>query len=477
MAACFVSSSIRICVSILLVVCLLVSGEAVAENRHYATVPLSSLVGGASSSSAARAAAVAGHGGRDSVIRVVHNPNFRLLDQSEILRRDEARVASLQSRMIPGHQNGVTKRELSASSGARIPTTSGLNVGNGNYLVTVELGSQRKKLQLTMDTGSPLTWTQCQPCATSCYNQPDPIFDPSASSTYSNISCSSSSCSRLFAVPQSCPSDNACRYSISYGDNSTSGGQVATDTLALTSTVKLPNYIFGCGRDNKGLFNGTDGLLGLSNDGIFSMVTQSASRFGKYFSYCLPPSTNSAGFLAFGNTTERSLNSTSLGFTPLVTVPENPSFYGIRIIGISVGGVPLPVSSSRILMNSSSIIDSGTVITRLPAKVYSALRSAFRKSMTRYPKAPGNVLLDTCYDFSKFSTITYPRIVINFSGGVNVDLDISGIFFGDSTQMCLAFSPGTINGLLIYGNVQQRTFEIGYDVAGRKLEFRANGCS
>jgi hypothetical protein len=78
-----------------------------------------------------------------------------------------------------------------------IPAKDGSTVGSGNYIVTVGLGTPKKDLSLIFDTGSDITWTQCQPCARSCYKQKEQIFDPSQSTSYTNISCSSSICNSL----------------------------------------------------------------------------------------------------------------------------------------------------------------------------------------------------------------------------------------------------------------------------------------
>ncbi|KAI4302185.1 hypothetical protein MLD38_037966 [Melastoma candidum] len=236
--------------------------------------------------------------------------------------------------------------------------------------------------------------------------------------------------------------------------------------------------MFGCGQDNKDFIGTFDGFLGLSNDQI-SMVSQTSSRFGRYFSYCLPTSVASKGFLTFGNSSIRGPNPATLGYTPLVTVPQSSSFYGIKIIGISVGGTPLPPLSSKVLVNSSAMIDSGTVISRLPPTVYHALSSAIRKSLANYTMVPAVSIFDTCYDFSKVQTIPDPKIAISFSGGVTIDLDVSGIYFaGSLSQVCLAFAANSADSdLVIYGNTQQKTFEIIYDVAGRKLGFSPKGCS
>ncbi|KAI4302186.1 hypothetical protein MLD38_037967 [Melastoma candidum] len=132
-----------------------------------------------------RGALFGGGGGEGgiSTLEVVHKEHPDLL---RMLHHDDMRVRRLQS------TNG-TRPDVS------IPTSSGKSVGSANYLVTVSLGTPGKKLQLIMDTGSDVTWTQCSPCVTSCYNQTDAIFDPSKSSTYANISCSSSICTTIFS--------------------------------------------------------------------------------------------------------------------------------------------------------------------------------------------------------------------------------------------------------------------------------------
>lgn len=106
---------------------------------------------------------------------------------SDVLRRDEARVNWINSKLSINSQ----------PDSANLPAKDGSSVGSGNYIVSVGFGTPAKYLSLIFDTGSDLTWTQCKPCIRSCYNQKDPIFDPSLSSSYSNISCSSDLCSSL----------------------------------------------------------------------------------------------------------------------------------------------------------------------------------------------------------------------------------------------------------------------------------------
>ncbi|KAH7839161.1 hypothetical protein Vadar_000605 [Vaccinium darrowii] len=59
------------------------------------------------------------------------------------------------------------------------------------------------------------------------------------------------------------------------------------ETLTLTPFDVFPNFTFGGGVDNGGLFGGSAGLLGLGRNPV-SLVGQTASKYGNYFSYCLP---------------------------------------------------------------------------------------------------------------------------------------------------------------------------------------------
>ncbi|XP_042513340.1 aspartyl protease family protein At5g10770-like [Macadamia integrifolia] len=393
--------------------------------------------------------------------------NAKLHDFRQLLIDDQARVKSIHSK--------ISNKDPLEDSAVKVPATSGQSLGTGNFVVTIGLGTPKKPCTLVFDTGSDLTWIQCQPCVGQCYSQQDPIFNPSASSTYSNISCNSASCNQLqSATGNSRPCGSTCIYQVQYGDGSYSVGYFAADTLTLSSSDVFPKFKFGCGENNQGLFGTADGLLGLGRDPV-STVSQTSQKYGKLFSYCLPSSTSSTGFLAFGSQVG---TSSKAQYTPLLTDSNNPSFYFLTITGISVGGKSLSISQS-VFTTSETIIDSGTVITRLPPAAYSALRTAFRQAMSKYPTASAYSLLDTCYNLNGYSTVSIPTIVLHFSGGANLNVDQSGILVqASSTQYCLAFAGNSAaTDVAILGNMQQQTHEVVYNVAGGKLGFGAGACS
>ncbi|KAI7989612.1 Aspartyl protease family protein [Camellia lanceoleosa] len=331
------------------------------------------------------------------------------------------------------------------------------STGSSTYLVTVGFGTPKRDYALIFDTGSDPTWMQCKTCR-KCYKQDHQMFDPSQSTSYHNGSCKS---------------NNSNTYDQEYGDGSYSNGILGCDTLTLDSDV-ITNFEFGCGQENSGEFDAdVAGILGLGR-GKLSLISQTASKFGKSFGYCLPtPQNPNSGYLLFGKHA-KSLSS-SLKFTPLLQNPaDNLSFYFVKLVGITVGTKRLNVSP-WLFSSPGTIVDSGTVITRLPQPVYLALRSAFRKSMSKYPLAPPvDLLLDTCYDLSQYQKVTYPSILFHFGGGTDVSLDQSGIMSGNKSSFCMAFAM--TSDFTIIGSTQQQALNVFYDLKGGKIGFGTKGC-
>ncbi|KAI8569338.1 hypothetical protein RHMOL_Rhmol02G0271200 [Rhododendron molle] len=446
-------------------------GESLDSHRRH-TVQISSLLPSSVCSSSTKDSSKKGslklvhkHGACSSL----NQDQASAPTATQILSRDQSRVHSIQYRvgLDTGKNDNLEGRKSS------IPAKSGRTIGSGNYIVTVGLGTPKKDQSLIFDTGSDLTWAQCQPCVRSCYDQQEPIFNPSTSKSYKNISCGSTQCSLLTSATGNNPgcSTSTCVYGIQYGDSSFSVGYFATETLTLSISDVFPNFLFGCGQNNQGLFGGAAGLLGLGRDQL-SLVSQTASKFGKYFSYCLP-TPSSTGYLSFGKSEAKS---SSPKFTPFV--PTSQSFYYFDITGIKLGGSTLSISQT-VFKTASSIIDSGTVITRLPPAAYSALKTSFRQAMTKYALTSSASILDTCYDLSNYTSVSIPTVTFVLGGGVEVPLDAQGILYAVKvSQVCLAFAGNSgASDVGIFGNVQQQTLDVVYDVAGGKLGFGTGGCS
>ncbi|XP_052174485.1 LOW QUALITY PROTEIN: aspartyl protease family protein At5g10770 [Diospyros lotus] len=391
------------------------------------------------------------------------------------LNSDDIRVKSIQSRMkntaAPGQTQGLLQTQ--------IPLTSGINLQTLNYIVTAELGGLN--MTLIVDTGSDLTWVQCQPC-NSCYNQMDPLFNPSKSPSFHPIFCNSPACRSLQLAGNSVACGNnpssSCSYLVSYGDGSFTSGDLAGETFHLGASP-VDNFVFGCGRNNKGLFGGASGLMGLGR-GDLSLISQTSSLFGGVFSYCLPSADHaeSSGSLIFGNDSSVYKNSTPFSFTKVVENPQLSTFYLLNLTGISIGGVALQAPGFN---NGGILIDSGTVITRLAPPVYRALKAEFLKQFSGFPPAPEYSILDTCFNLSAYQEVSIPTIRMQFEGNAELNVDVTGIFYfvkADASQVCLAVAGLDYDDdIPIIGNYQQRNTRVVYDNNGSKVGFARETCS
>ncbi|XP_010091139.2 aspartyl protease family protein At5g10770, partial [Morus notabilis] len=116
-------------------------------------------------------------------------------DEIKLLEQDQLRVNSIHSQL--SKRSGDPGFRGPKSTKSAIPVRSGQTIGSGNYIVTVGLGTPKKQLSLVLDTGSALSWTQCEPCVRYCYAQKEPIFKPLESTSYANVSCASELCNAL----------------------------------------------------------------------------------------------------------------------------------------------------------------------------------------------------------------------------------------------------------------------------------------
>ncbi|TVU11524.1 hypothetical protein EJB05_45116 [Eragrostis curvula] len=399
------------------------------------------------------------------------------LPLSAVLTHDDARVAHLASRLageaVSSRPTSLHKKIKAAgiadSLAATVPLTPGVSIGVGNYVTRLSLGTPATSYAMVVDTGSSLTWLQCSPCVVSCHRQAGPIFNPRASSTYAAVPCSASQCGELQAAtlnPSACSRSNVCVYQASYGDSSFSVGYLSKDTVSFGSG-SFPNFYYGCGQDNEGLFGRSAGLIGLARNKL-SLLNQLAPSLGNSFAYCLPTS-SSSGYLTIG-----SYNPGQYSFTPMASSSMDGSLYFLSLAGMSVAGSPLAVSSSE-YSSLPTIIDSGTVISRLPTSVYTALSKAVAAAMSGTPSAPAFSILDTCFQ-GQASQLRVPAVNMAFAGGASLKLATRNVLIdvNDSTT-CLAFAP--TDSTAIIGNTQQQTFSVVYDVAQSKIGFATGGCS
>ncbi|XP_019424967.1 PREDICTED: aspartic proteinase CDR1-like [Lupinus angustifolius] len=350
----------------------------------------------------------------------------------------------------------------------------------GEYLMSYSIGTPPVEILGIVDTGSDVVWLQCQPCHP-CYKQTTPIFNPSNSTTYKNIPCTSNTCKSVRS--SSCSSDGdqqSCQYRIGYGDGSRSQGDLSLETLTLSSTkgspVSFPKTIIGCGNSNTLVFEGEgSGIVGLGN-GPVSLITQLGSTIQGKFSYCLGPTfsgTNSPSKLNFGD--DAVVSGDGAISTPMFV---EEVFYYLTIEAFSVGNkkVKFGSSSGRGSRSGNIIIDSGTTLTLLPDDVYSNLELAVAETVKlERVKAPSK-LLSLCYASPSSGKLQFPIITVHFTGG-DVQLNALNTFVKVSNDViCFAFAP-TNQPVSIFGNLAQQNLLVGYDLQKKTLSIKPTDCT
>ncbi|CAL9132129.1 unnamed protein product [Musa textilis] len=402
-------------------------------------------------------------------VELTHVDSSGNFSKFELLQRAALRSSRRMARL--------TARAMKAAASAN-EVQAPVHAGNGEFLMELAIGTPSLAFPAIIDTGSDLIWTQCKPCV-ECFSQPTPVFNPSSSSTYTKLPCSSNLCQ---ALPTFTCGASSCEYQYSYGDSSSTQGVLASETFTFgtENSTSVSDVAFGCGDTNQGSgFSQGSGLVGLGR-GPLSLISQ--LDLGK-FSYCLTSLDDSKKSpLLFGSLADLTASATASAVqsTPLVQNPKHPALYYLSLKDISVGGNSLQIPSSTFAVQEDGsgglIIDSGTSITYLEVAAYRRLKKAFLSQM-QLPVADGSEIgLDLCFLApSASSSVEVPKLVFHFDGA-DLQLPAENYMIMDSSDgsLCLTIMPS--NGLSILGNFQQQNLQILYDLKSKMLSFVPTQC-
>ncbi|XP_059664256.1 aspartic proteinase CDR1-like [Cornus florida] len=405
---------------------------------------------------------------RDSPLSPFYNPSNTHFDRlRNAFHRSTLRAAHFKPTSTSTPQDSIQSRMIASA---------------GEYLMNLSIGTPPVTILGIADTGSSLIWTQCEPCI-NCYKQKAPIYNSTRSSTYKAFSCDSKACQAL-EEPPSCT--GVCEYTVFYGDGSSTFGDLAAETFTFGSTsghpVSIPKVVFGCGRDNGGIFNeSTSGIIGLGGAQL-SLVNQLSENIHGKFSYCLVPPFNatSSGVTSkinFG--TNATVSGSGVVSTPLVSKTAE-SFYYLTLEGITVGNKTLPYKSSSFkskagVNEGNIIIDSGTTLTFLHQDFYKGLESALVAAIggaKRVPDPQGTFKL--CYA-TKGHDFKVPTVTFHFTGAVLDLLAWSTFTKVQDDLTCLTIIP--TDNIAIFGNLSQVNFLVGYDLVNKKVSFKPTDCT
>ncbi|KAL1097890.1 hypothetical protein V6Z11_D05G066400 [Gossypium hirsutum] len=338
---------------------------------------------------------------------------------SQILVQDKLRVRAMNSRL---HNRRTIGLEGEGTTDTYLQNDL---PGAGNFLVSVGFGTPLQSFNLALDTGSYVTWVQCEPCTESpCPQQQNAsLYYPSFSSTYSNAPCSP-----------------WCNYTQTYMDESKSGGVFVLDTVSIGQDYQIPEFIFLCAVPDKetGDFGEADGILGLglasSRDefATYSLATQTANLFGRVFCHCLPSSSNS-GYVYFGEKAREQCPFSGT-YTRLLRNPASgANYYFVNLIAITLGQKKVEVPS----------------------------------------------VLKACYNLVDQDNLAIPEMVLHFEN-LDVNLDQTAVTWkgnDDMSQVCFAFAAKENEGdVTIIGNHQQQKLNMLFNIPDQRLEVGPGKC-
>ncbi|CAN7003421.1 unnamed protein product, partial [Brassica rapa subsp. trilocularis] len=333
----------------------------------------------------------------------------------------------------------------------------------GEYLMKLQIGTPPVEIEAVIDTGSSVIWTQCLPCL-NCYEQRNPIFNPSKSSTYQDLRCNNTP-------------DHSCVYDIVYADHTYSIGSFATETVTIKSTsgqsYVMPKTIIGCSHNSSVRGRSYSGIVGL-NLGPVSLVSQMGKDMQRAISYCFSPEGTSK--IHFGSNAIVSGEGTVS--TPMFMKKENNVSYYLNLDAVSVEETRIETLGTPFhAVDGNIIIDSGTSLTFLPASYCSLVRKAVEKVVTA-ERVTYQDDYSLCYITDTMDI--FPVITMHFSGGADLVLGKNNTYmdYGEGA-ICLNIicgPPSPTFGEAIFGNIAQNNFLVGYDLSSRLVSFKPTDC-
>uniref|UniRef100_A0A453HKC4 Peptidase A1 domain-containing protein n=1 Tax=Aegilops tauschii subsp. strangulata TaxID=200361 RepID=A0A453HKC4_AEGTS len=178
----------------------------------------------------------------------------------------------------------------------------------GLFYVTMNIGEPAKPYNLDVDTGSPLTWLECDAPLQSTHKGPHEAYRPTPTNV---VPCDDERCvavHRDLGLAHDCTRNpDQCDYVFGYKDGESSLGVLLADQFSLpTNNENRPNLAFGCGYDQEGGQEAgkklveADGVLGIGRGtgDLVSQLKQQGIITDNIFGHCL--GVHGGGFLFFG---------------------------------------------------------------------------------------------------------------------------------------------------------------------------------
>ncbi|TVU51188.1 hypothetical protein EJB05_02597 [Eragrostis curvula] len=343
---------------------------------------------------------------------------------------------------------------------------------HGLYYVAMSIGNPARQYFLDVDTGSDLTWLQCDAPCVSCSKVPHPLYRPTKNKL---VPCVDPLCASLHGGlngRHNCDSaQQQCDYEIRYADQGSSIGVLVNDNFALrlaNTSVVRPSLAFGCGYDQQVGSSSevapTDGVLGLGT-GSISLLSQ-LKQHGitkNVVGHCL--SSKGGGFLFFGDNLVPYSHAT---WAPMARSAFR-NYYSPGSASLYFGGRSLGVRPMEV------VFDSGSSFTYFAAQPYHALVTALRGDLSKTLKEVSDPSLPLCWKGKKpFKSVRdvkkeFKSVVLSFSNGNKALMEIppeNYLIVTKYGNACLGILNGSDVGLKdlnIVGDITMQDQMVIYD--------------
>ncbi|KAH6759206.1 Eukaryotic aspartyl protease family protein [Perilla frutescens var. frutescens] len=348
------------------------------------------------------------------------------------------------------HPRAISKKPSKSGKGSVIFPVSGNVYPKGYYHVTMSIGQPPKTYFLDIDTGSDLTWLQCDAPCTKCTPAPHSLYKPKRNL----ITCLDPVCVSLHGPGNhNCEApEEQCDYEIDYADHGSSLGVLVKDTFPLKFTngsTVAPLLAFGCGYNQEVQDTAhlpyTDGVLGLGV-GKSSILAQlrNMGMTRNVVGHCL--SGQGGGFLFFGDDL---IPNSGITWAPLLSQSK---YYSLGPANLQFGGQATNIKGLPI------VFDSGSTYTYFSSQAYNALVSLIKGDLNgkQLKDAVEDKSLPICWKGTKpFKSIRdaashFKPLALSFTNAKNVQLQLqpeSYLIVTERGNVCLGILNGGEVGL------------------------------
>ncbi|KAL6639682.1 hypothetical protein ACP70R_022504 [Stipagrostis hirtigluma subsp. patula] len=266
---------------------------------------------------------------------------------------------------------------------------------HGFIYVVMKIGHPPRDYYLDVDTGSVLTWLQCdKPDCPGCtkWHQPHPYYQLRQET---KVPRNDPLCHQLVQDP-GVPSGRDCGYRLNYVQGKTDGLLIRDKFyLPINSNPHHRPIAFGCGYNQTDMESQAeaDGILGLGRGsavGLISQLKQNNIINEDVFSHCI--STKGVGFLFLGGSEPSSSPTT---WVPMNRNADNGHYTANVLANLFFGSKQGTLIGTQMKV----VFDSGSTFTYFDSRTYQATEAMVKASLhhSLTPVHDGTLSLKLCW--------------------------------------------------------------------------------